>query len=223
MVHREKDMREQHWEGASARRYARTMGRHRALLYGRFADMIIERVGDGTGKAILELSCGPGFLALEVCKRLPGCRYTATDPSKTMLELTKENATNEGTPNIETLLGTAESIPMRGSSVNVVLNQRSFHDWHDQAKGVSETFRVLRKQGLFIIQDNNRDASMLDLLGVALRGLVRGGPSAASAFVHSVKKGLPIGRMTHLLTDAGFEVTEARKRGVFVEIVARKP
>jgi ubiquinone/menaquinone biosynthesis C-methylase UbiE len=49
----------------------------------------------------------------------------------------------------------AEHLPLENDSVDLVTSTTSFHHWSDQAQGVREAVRVLRKGGLFILADMN--------------------------------------------------------------------
>lgn len=45
----------------------------------------------------------------------------------------------------------AEHLPLENDSIDLATSTTSFHHWSDQAKGVSEAVRVLRRGGLFIL------------------------------------------------------------------------
>ena len=49
----------------------------------------------------------------------------------------------------------AEHLPLENDSVDLVTSTASFHHWSDQAQGVREAVRVLRRGGLFILADMN--------------------------------------------------------------------
>ena len=49
----------------------------------------------------------------------------------------------------------AEHLSLDNDSVDLVTSTTSFHHWSDQAQGVREAVRVLRKGGLFILADMN--------------------------------------------------------------------
>ena len=47
----------------------------------------------------------------------------------------------------------AEHLPLANDSVDLATSTTSFHHWSDQAQGVREAVRVLRRGGLFILAD----------------------------------------------------------------------
>jgi ubiquinone/menaquinone biosynthesis C-methylase UbiE len=67
-----------------------------------------------------------------------------------------KNAHEAGMSNFETRLGKAEENPIESNSVNLVVTQSSFHEWEDQRKGLSESFRILKPGGSLILKDYNR-------------------------------------------------------------------
>ncbi len=100
----------------------------------------IVEVGAGTGK----------FTAVLVAA---GLDVVATEPDPGMRE-----ALSASLPSVEVRSGTAESIPLRDDSVDVVLGAQCWH-WVDQARATLEASRVLVPGGSLGLVWNDRDVS----------------------------------------------------------------
>ena len=98
---------------------------------------------------VLELGAGTGKLTEQL--RGLGHRVLATDPLEPMLRHLRDRV--PGTPAV---LGTAEAIPVRGRSVDVVVGAQAFH-WFDHARALPEMARVLRPGGHLALTWNLRD------------------------------------------------------------------
>ena len=106
----------------------------------------------GPGITVVELGAGTGKFTRAL---LPtGAHVTAVEPVKAMREklafLSKD---------ISVLAGTAESIPLANSSVDVVVAAQAFH-WFDGPVALKEIHRVLRPGGHLILLWNVRDESV---------------------------------------------------------------
>jgi SAM-dependent methyltransferase len=98
---------------------------------------------------VLELGAGTGKLTEQLCAL--GHRVLATDPLEPMLRHLRDRV--PGTPAV---LATAEAIPVRARSVDVVVGAQAFH-WFDHARAVPEMARVLRPGGHLALTWNLRD------------------------------------------------------------------
>jgi SAM-dependent methyltransferase len=98
---------------------------------------------------VLELGAGTGKLTEEL-HRL-GHRVLATDPLPEMLQHLRDHL-----PDVPAVLATAEKIPMRARSVDVVVAAQAFH-WFDLDSALSEIARVLRPGGHLALTWNLRD------------------------------------------------------------------
>jgi SAM-dependent methyltransferase len=98
---------------------------------------------------VLELGAGTGKLTQSMCAL--GHRVIATEPDEEMLE-----ALHETVPAAIPLASTAEEIPLRASSVDVVIAAQAFH-WFDVDRAWPEIARVLRPGGALALVWNSGD------------------------------------------------------------------
>jgi SAM-dependent methyltransferase len=97
---------------------------------------------------ILDLGAGTGKLTA-VAAAL-GHDVVAIDPSEDMLALCRRLR------GVDTMVGTAESIPLAHGSVDAVIVGQAFH-WFDHARALPEIARVLRPSGVLGLLWNNYD------------------------------------------------------------------
>ena len=117
---------------------------------------------------VVDLGAGTGLLTAVV--RELGHHPLAVDPSAEMLaELTAR------LPDVETAVGSAESIPAEDASVDAVVAGQAAH-WFDAAPAAREIRRVLRPGGVLGLIWNSRDERVpwVAALGAALAAEARG-------------------------------------------------
>jgi ubiquinone/menaquinone biosynthesis C-methylase UbiE len=145
------------WGKEHAESYARWMRVGARFFYAPVAKQVVRLLPPvEAGSTIVDLGCGPGLLSVELCKVMPQARVVGVDPSAEMLEVAERNADRAGVSNYETRLGSAERMPMRSSSVGLVVSQSSFHEWDDRQEGLLEVLRVLEPGGSLVLKDFNR-------------------------------------------------------------------
>jgi SAM-dependent methyltransferase len=145
---------------------------------------------------VLDLAAGTGKLTAGL---LPlGLTVTAVEPDDGMrAEL------NRRFPQVNTLAGAAEEIPLPAGSVDAVLVAQAFH-WFDHAKALDEIGRVLRPGGTLGALWNGEDTGVEWVTGlIAVSGTSVGGvtqqdlgipphplfgPFAEAAFPHTFRR-----------------------------------
>jgi SAM-dependent methyltransferase len=101
---------------------------------------------------ILELGAGTGKLTRTL--DLLGHEVIATDRSLGMT-----TALHRSVNGVTALVGTAEDIPLRDSSVDVVVAAQAYH-WFDRRRAEPEMARVLRAGGLLALTWNDPDLTI---------------------------------------------------------------
>ena len=121
------------------------------LLFDRVHRGVLRRVPDNFVPAtILDTGCGTGRLLRRMHACWPSAVLIGVDLAEGMVAQARAQtayATIQQAP--------AEHLPLENDAVDLVTSTTSFHHWSDQAQGVREAVRVLRKGGLFILADMN--------------------------------------------------------------------
>lgn len=102
---------------------------------------------------VLDLATGTGDFAIAIAQKLPtGGHVTGIDLSEKMMELGRGKVIVEGLTDKVTLLrGNAEALPFADNTFDRVTVAFGVRNYGDLRKGLSETHRVLRDGGKFVI------------------------------------------------------------------------
>jgi SAM-dependent methyltransferase len=131
--------------GSSFGNVAADYARHRPTYPDRAVAWL---VGDAPA-TVLELGAGTGKLTASICAL--GHRVIATDPDRAMLD-----ELGDAAPQAVVVASMAEEIPLRASSVDVVVAGHAFH-WFDADRAWPEIARVLRPGGSLALVWNSGD------------------------------------------------------------------
>jgi ubiquinone/menaquinone biosynthesis C-methylase UbiE len=107
---------------------------------------------------VLDLGCGPGFLAIELARRNVGIHVTGVDLSPGMLQQATRNAANAGmTAQTDFQLGDAQQMTVPDASIDLVMSTLSLHHWEQPVAALDEIACVLRPGGSYLLVDFRRD------------------------------------------------------------------
>ena len=98
---------------------------------------------------LLEVPVGTGVLTMPVYADLPDADITCLDYSEKMMASAKKKAETMGLSRIRFLQGDVGSLPFEDESFDVVLSLNGFHAFPDKEAAYDETYRVLKKGGVF--------------------------------------------------------------------------
>lgn len=103
---------------------------------------------DFSGK-LLEVPVGTGVLSMPVWKTLPSADITCLDYSEKMMASAKKRADEMNIRNVTFLQGDVGNLPFADESFDAVVSLNGFHAFPDKEAAYRETFRVLKKGGIF--------------------------------------------------------------------------
>lgn len=118
--------------------YDRYMGRFSRPLAREFAQWAQIR----PGMHVLEVGAGTGALTEVLVDRLGVAAVSAVEPSRSFAE-----ALTTRVPGVPVLIGTAEQLPIAGSTFDVAVAQLVVHFMADPVRGLAEMARVVRPTG----------------------------------------------------------------------------
>lgn len=127
--------------------------RWRASELGRLTESIerqlmLELVGDVSGKSVLEVGCGDGDLAIALAKQ--GAHVAAIDASEEMIEAARERAFAHEA-DIQFAVATAQDLPFDKKQFDIVVAVTILCFVKDASPVFHEIARVLRPRGYFVI------------------------------------------------------------------------
>ncbi|MBR5340959.1 MAG: class I SAM-dependent methyltransferase [Erysipelotrichaceae bacterium] len=114
---------------------------------------------------LLEVPVGTGVFSLPVWKTLPDARITCLDYSEKMLEGARNRAEELDIRNVTFMQGDVGKLPFEDRSFDIVVSLNGFHAFPDKEAAYSETYRVLKDDGLFMgcfyVKDANSHTDMI--------------------------------------------------------------
>jgi ubiquinone/menaquinone biosynthesis C-methylase UbiE len=118
---------------------------------------IAESIALSEGGLLLDIGCGPGFLATLIAKRFPAAHVVGIDLSEKMLEIAAKRAGK--VPNLEFRVMNASAMDFADSSFDMVISTASYHHWHEPVTILNEIHRILKPGGQAWIYDGYGNAS----------------------------------------------------------------
>jgi ubiquinone/menaquinone biosynthesis C-methylase UbiE len=106
------------------------------------ANDIVEKMGKGT---ILDLGSGTGYLSIEIARRSPGLQVCGIDLSRQMVKIARRHA--KGVDNARFVFGNAAKLPLKDSSIDLVVSTGASHHWKTPRLVFDECHRVLKPGG----------------------------------------------------------------------------
>jgi SAM-dependent methyltransferase len=106
---------------------------------------------DLRGRKVVEVSCGRGGGAAHVAATYQPASYLGIDISERNLGLARQRFSH--VPSLTFQQGNAEALPLPDESCDALLNVEASHLYDNPARFFAETFRVLRKGGMFFHVD----------------------------------------------------------------------
>jgi ubiquinone/menaquinone biosynthesis C-methylase UbiE len=101
---------------------------------------------------VTDVGCGTGLLAKLFCDY--GCRVVGVEPNQPMREAGRAYLSSY--PNFEMVEGTAEVLPLPGTSADFITAGQAFH-WFNQKEARHEFMRILKPNGWAALVWNDRD------------------------------------------------------------------
>jgi ubiquinone/menaquinone biosynthesis C-methylase UbiE len=106
-------------------------------------------IPEGFSGKLLEVPVGTGVLTVPVYKNMKDADITCLDYSVDMMKNAKKRAQALGMQNVTFVQGDVGALPFENESFDIVLSLNGFHAFPDKEAAYSETYRVLRKGGIF--------------------------------------------------------------------------
>lgn len=100
----------------------------------------------------LDVGCGTGALLRMLAARLPeAVEFVGVDAARGMVAAGRSLPDLD--PRIELVQATAERLPFRAASFDLVVSTTSFDHWADQLRGLEECARTLGDDGRLVLAD----------------------------------------------------------------------
>lgn len=120
-------------------------GQHARSLY----PVILKKLSEIPYHTALDLGCGTGEMMRLILQQNKDKSLYVIDLSEKMLEVAKEKLGNH----VNLILSDSEQLPFSDSFFDVVYCNDSFHHYPAPDKVLSEVYRVLKPNGIFVMCD----------------------------------------------------------------------
>ncbi len=115
----------------------------------RYLERALSGIPEDFSGRMLEVPVGTGVLTMPVYRDLPDADITCLDYSADMMNAARQKAETAGIRNIRFVQGDVGALPFDDASFDAVLSLNGFHAFPDKEAAYRETYRVLRKDGVF--------------------------------------------------------------------------
>jgi len=115
----------------------------------RYLEKALSGIPEDFDGKLLEVPVGTGVLTMPVYRDLPKAQITCLDYSTDMMKTAKERALQNGLDHVHFAQGDVGDLPFEEESFDAVLSLNGFHAFPDKEAAYRETFRVLKKGGIF--------------------------------------------------------------------------
>jgi SAM-dependent methyltransferase len=120
-------------------------------LFGPWATKLVHAADPKSHERILDVGCGTGIVARQVASRLGASgAVTGLDLSPNMLAVARTAAAREGVT-VDWREGSAEQLPFRGSSFDLVLCQFALMFFGDKPAALAEMRRIVSGDGRVLV------------------------------------------------------------------------
>ena len=119
-------------------------------------------------RLVVDVGCGPGWLAIELARHRPLLHVVAVDLSRMMARISRFNARGQG--NVDVRCESAASMSLEDGAADMIVSVESMHHWRGPVSILDEFHRVLRPGGRAWIFDGRSDFAPGDLKGFTVFG-----------------------------------------------------
>lgn len=134
-------------------------------------------------RLVVDVGCGPGWLAIELARQRPELHVVAVDLSLMMARISRFNARGQG--NVDVRCENAASMSLEDGAADMIVSAESMHHWREPVSVLDECHRVLRPGGRAWIFDGRSDFTPDDLKGFTVFG-----DRSPPALVRAIMRGI---------------------------------
>jgi len=178
----------------------------------------IKKILNGhTPERMIDLATGTGELAKELLNLNPNAEIYGVDIASEMIELANKKFDN--IPNLNFLKGDGENLDFEDNFFDVATIGFGIRNYNDIDKGLSETYRVLKKGGIFAILELSVPKNIIyrmfyelhSNIFIPLVGLIFAGDLKAYTYLHnSIQDFIKNVDLVKKLQEAGFTVVDVK-------------
>lgn len=120
-----------------------------AVAHQKFLVQAFAGIPENFSGRLLEVPVGTGVLSLPIYQKLSGAKIFCVDYSEKMLDVAKTRAIQLNLRGVKFFQGDVAKLPFVENFFDAVLSVNGFHAFSDKEAAWTETYRVLRSNGIF--------------------------------------------------------------------------
>jgi len=141
--------------------YSRFARKYLSRGYHKLASEVVSALAGRPRPRLLEIGPGPGWIGIEVARRLPRAEVVGLELSPDMIRVADANRRAAGIENLRFVEGDAARMEgFAAGEVDAVFSNGSLHHWLDPLSVFNQVARVLRRDGRVFICDGRRDIGL---------------------------------------------------------------
>ena len=181
---------------------------------------IVDIAVDSSPKKILDIATGTGDIAIKLSK-IKGSIIEAVDVSENMIKIANNKIDNQNINNINFKICEAENLLFDDNHFDIISIGYGVRNFTDLDKGLSESYRVLKKNGKLIILETSIPEnpiikllySLFTTIYVPLIAFIFSRKTNAYLYLlDSTKKFPPKNKFLKILYKKGFKKVQTRKK-----------
>lgn len=121
----------------------------------KLTDLMIDKADINNESKVLDVGCGNGVVDIYIAKKT-GCKITGIDLSGVRVNSAKNYLNNEVVDvkqRVNFIKASGENLPFADKAFTHIISQAAIYHIHDKKKALSEIYRVLQNDGLFVFDD----------------------------------------------------------------------
>jgi SAM-dependent methyltransferase len=126
---------------------------HGPAVLQQWMDVVAAHVDEKRIQSIVDLGCGTGRFSAGLARRF-NANVIGIDPSRKMLDQARSGSITSG---VVYACGSAEAIPLRSDSIDMIFISMAFHHFTDPQLVAQECRRVLRESGRLCLRTGSRE------------------------------------------------------------------
>ncbi|SRX54148.1 Ubiquinone/menaquinone biosynthesis C-methyltransferase UbiE [Aequorivita sp. CIP111184] len=117
---------------------------------------VIKMVAKKNPKSILDIATGTGDLAIQFAEKTSAEKIVGLDISEGMLSVARKKIVGKKIlENIEFVQADSEALPFGDNTFDAITVSFGIRNFENLEKGLSEIFRVLKKDGIFVVLETS--------------------------------------------------------------------
>ena len=188
--------------------------------HSKWKEEIVEIAIDSSPKKVLDIATGTGDIAIKLSK-IKGSIIEAVDVSENMLKIAHNKIEKLNIRNINFKICEAENLVFEDNHFDIISIGYGVRNFTNLEKGLSESFRVLKKNGKLIILETSIPENpiikflytLITRVYIPIIAFIFSGKTKAYLYLlDSTDKFPPKNKFVEILYKTGFEKIETRKK-----------